>query len=161
MNLPAIDQFLASSFFLSFITSYTLEQCKGGIMKYVKEKFQPDDIEYQFMEALNDAMRETCQAFFGEYDDTAVPDTFIASLANLEQVKSISSIREIFQSAIGQPVDNKVLDAWVENFNKEITKPRRDWLYRYVIFQSTIKKMTIELSKRHKFAIIDANYKRR
>lgn len=134
MDIKVIDKILANSFVLSLIASQVVEKIQGSVLGYVREKFRPDTIEYQFIEMLDDSLRDT----FMEYDDSAVSDKVIRSLSNLKYLETTSGLRDILEDVIEQPVDDALLDKWVMNIKIEITKPGREWLYRYIVFQNSI-----------------------
>ncbi len=143
MDFMAINTLLNSNFCLSFVAGYVADKAVDSVMEYAKKKLRPETIEYQLMEALNDAMRNT----FEEYDSRAI-DKFVASLVNNEQLKSSCGLEKILEDATGQPVSDELLNRWITNIKKEITKPDRQWLYNYYTYSKHIKDDTLKTANK-------------
>lgn len=138
MDLVLINQILSNNFFVSLAVGYVAEKLGDGVLKYVKRKFDTDSIERQFIEMLDDAMRKTWETVFKEYDPTAL-SLFVTYFANIEHFDMISSHEKALEKASGRTVTDELVSIWIKNIGVEIAKPGREWLYRYVSFQGTIK----------------------
>lgn len=134
MDIKTIDHILAGSFFLSQVSEYIIGKLKGTVENFKLQDYRSDDLEYQFIKMLEDSLNDT----FSEYDDKVVSENFNLSLENIKLLTKVSNIKEILELLIGQPVHDDLLNLWNENIKKEITKPNREWLYRYITFQNTI-----------------------
>lgn len=124
MDIITIDHILAGSFFLSQVSEYMIEKLQCSVKNYKLQDFRSDDLEYQFIEMLEDSLQDT----FSEYDDKVVSEKFSLSLKNIKRLAKVTSLKEILEILIEQPVDDDLLHLWYNNVRKEITKPNREWL---------------------------------
>lgn len=133
MDLSIITTFFANQEVKNFIATYVAEKAMDGIVKYTSNKFSKASLEYELVEALEDSLNETCQHYNWEYDHSAIVETFVVSLNTIKQIDSEDLLKEILENAIGQMIDEDMLNFWVVSFHKQITKPERSWLKNYII----------------------------
>ena len=122
-----------TNFFLGYMAKKGLDGVLG-IISYAKNNYSEQSLEFQLVDALDESLRETCEYFSWEYDNTAIPETFATSWESLGQVSSIDELRSIFENAIEPEdgfIDDKVLKYWISSFHKQSAK--RNELNNFIV----------------------------
>lgn len=97
------------------ITSYGITSVLDVIKnKITEEKELP--IEQQLIACLSQALEDTCISLNWEYDSNAIEETVFVSLLKFGNQLTIKKLRTIIENAVGQPVDEKVIEQWTTSF---------------------------------------------
>lgn len=91
------------------------------------------------IDALDCALEVTCQQLQWEYDNTAIEETLNTTFLNGGKIDTRSLLKSIFKSATATDVNDDELNVWITNFENEISKPGREWLYRSIIIKNLLK----------------------
>lgn len=130
MLFQQIINIFSSNIVLSFLSEYIATKAMDHVWKLMSLK---KTVQYQLIEALENALENFCEIMNWEYDSSAITDTFIYSVDSLGGIGSKLTLKSVIENAVGTNIDDQQLDTWVACFNLSITNSERTELLNYLI----------------------------
>lgn len=139
-------EFISKSSILKFISEYVVTKGLDGLAALLIKQSDKKSLEWQFLTALDDALRETCKCEGWEYDHTAIFDTYLYEAAKACEHHKEDAMRAIFSAAVGRKISKDTLRIFVLFFHEAVAHPSRQWLYRFLDMEEWFYKRNLLLT---------------
>ncbi|MDR2982757.1 MAG: hypothetical protein LBV12_10980 [Puniceicoccales bacterium] len=127
--------FISQPTVLGFISEYTAAKGLDGLAALLIKRSEKQSLEWQFLTALDAALRETCKHENWEYDDTAICDTYLYEASKACEHHREDAMSDILSAAVGREVGEDTLRIFILFFHEAVAHPSREWLYRFLAME--------------------------
>lgn len=121
--------------FQIFVATYAgtkLLDSAGSKIKQLKDHSKKGTPEWQFLTCLERAFFATETQLGWEHKTEAIYESFEDALLSHQGFFTITNLKEIFEAAVGHPVSEADLEAWVGNFKRELAMGDYPALLRFL-----------------------------
>lgn len=119
------------TFVLEYVSSKTLDTV---FKKITKSKDL--SVGEQLVNALSVSFDTLCNNMNWEHDEKAITETFIYSLNDVKFIPTKKQLKEILEDAMGQQIDETMLNMWEQIFRQTISTDKYHQLYKIYLLNS-------------------------
>lgn len=142
INLELVISIIGNTNVIMFFSEYIATKGLDGIISYTRKKYKQDSFEFQFINSLEDSLKELCELQSWEFDSDAILETFIYEWHHMDNTNE-ETLGKILSKSLGVSIDEEILKCWIYCFHKQIADPKRSWIYNFII----INKLENQLDK--------------
>lgn len=143
MNMDKIISFFMSNEVKTFIVEYATSKTLDGVLAKIT-KSKDLSVGEQLISALSESLERLCREMKWEYDEKAIPETFIYSISDVKSLSKKEQLKKILQASIGQTIDEEILDIWAQFFEETISANKYQKIYNIYLLNS-IQETNIKL----------------
>ena len=158
MNITDLINFFQQPEIINFGSSYIATVILDSTISSIKNVLKNDSIEFQVIDALEEALLKTCKKFNLEYDSSAIVETFLYSWNKIKLINNEEELKSILTNALGCEIESELFEYWALQFQIACADPKRIWLNNFIntcglynlnkreSIEDTVEKIMVDLS---------------